>query len=197
VIICVLFLSTAAPAKKLKKKDFKKLEGKERTFYFTSLEFAYDTKAFIHPLLDGSIKNELEDVIANLDSRFVESISVKKLKDSIENKFGITVNTAAFDMKFEDRTNNGLFTNKPEETEQFTYHSWSIPSRNNRLIVSAYLFKLGKEIKVNKIQFEFKFLKLNAKKTAFKFIGSEVSDRFTWKKPEDIYAIIKDNCFVQ
>jgi len=162
LLICVLMLSTSIPAKKLKKKDFKKLEGKARIFYFTTLEFAYDVKEFTSPLLDGSIKNELEEVIANLDSKFVESISVKELKDSIEKKFGITINTAAFEMKFEDRINNGLFTGKPEKTEQFTYHTWSIPSRNNRLIVSVYLFKLGKEIK---------FLKLNPEKKSLQIPG--------------------------
>lgn len=195
--LCVLFLSTSIPAKKLKKRDFKKLEGKARIFYFTTLEFAYDVKAFVRPLLDGSNKNELKEVIENLDSQFVEAISVKKLKESIEKKYGITINTAAFDMKFADRVNNGLFTGKPEKTEQFTYHTWSVPSRNNRLIVSVYLFKLGKEIKINKVQLEFKFLKLNSQKTAYDFIGSAVTDRFSWEKIEDLYKIIKENSFVK
>jgi hypothetical protein len=190
-------LSTPVPAKKLKKKDLKKLEGKAQIFYFTTLEFAYDAKAFESPLLDGSTKNDLEEIITNLDTKLAESISVKKFKESIEKKYGVKINTAAFEMKFADRINSGLFDSKPEKTEQFTYYRWSVPSRNNRLIVSVYVFKLGDRIKVNKAQIEFKFLKLNPEKTAYQSLGSVVSDRITWKKPEDIYNIIKNNCFVK
>lgn len=197
VLICLLLFATSVPAKNLKKKDFKKLEGKARVFYFTTLEFAYDSKEFESQLLDNSTKNELEEIINKLDTNFAESLPVKKLKDSIEEKYGIEINTAAFEMKFEDRKNNGLFSTEPEKTEQYTYHRWSVPSRNNRLIVSIYIFKLGDRIKVNKAQIEFNFLKLNAEKTAYESLGSVVSDRITWKKPEDIYTIIKDNCFVK
>lgn len=194
---CILFISTSIPAKMLKKKDLKKLEGKARIFYFTTLEFAYDAKEFEASLADGSTKNELQEIIMDLDTKFVESIPVNKLKDSMEKKYGIKINTIAFKMKFENRMENGLFNKEPEKTEQYTYYKWSVPSHKNRIIVSVYLFKLGDKIKVNKAQIEFKFFKLNAKKTAYDYLGSVISDRITWKKPEDIYDIIKNNCLAQ
>ena len=189
VIFCVFMLSTSLSAKKLKKKDFDSLKGKARTFYLTELAFAYKTKDYQYTL-----NTELGEVLTNLDTKLVDAIDLQKLKETAEEKFGITLNTVAFEMKRGDRENNRIFREKSEQSKDFTYHRWAVPSSNNRLSITIYAFKLGEQVRLDKVQVEFLFFKLNADKTVYDPMNPYVSDRVSWEKPAEIFDIVKENC---
>ena len=192
VIFVVFMLSAPLSAKKLKKKDFDKLEGKARTFYLTGLAFAYKTKDYKYTL-----NTELGEVLTNLDTKLADSIDLQKLKETAEEQFGIKLNTAAFEMRLADRENNPIFREKPEQSKDFTYHKWAVPSSNNRLTITIYAFKLGEQVRLNKVQVEFTFLKLNADKTVYDPMTPYISGRISWKKTADIFNIVKEICLIK
>lgn len=189
--VLMVLLSTSVYGDNVTKKDFAGLEGMDRTFYFVGLEFAFNKLNFKY-----SLKEEIEPVIAELEGQFLEAIPVDALKTSIEEQLGLKLNTFAFNMKFEGRKENGFFSEELEASERFIYHKWKVPSRKNRLIVSVFLFKLGKRIQINKVQIEFRFLVLNKEKTAYDTLLYTTPD-ITWEKPEEIYEIIKNNCIIR
>ena len=189
--VLMVLLSTSAFGDNATKKDFASLEGMDRTFYFVGLEFAFNKLNFKY-----SLKEEIEPIVAELESRFLEAIPVDALKSSIEEKLGLKLNTFAFNMKFEGRKDNGFFNEELEASERFIYHKWTVPSRKNRLIVSVFLFKLGNRIRINKAQIELRFLVLNKEKTAYDTLVYSPRD-ITWEKPEDLYEIIKNYCIIQ
>jgi hypothetical protein len=188
--ICVLLISTAAYSGNLKKEDFEKLQGMNRMFYFVALEFAYNTDDFKY-----SFNDELKEIIENLDGKLVEAVPVEKLKQSIAEKFNLQINTIAFNMKFQDRKDNGFF-NKKTISSNFTYHKWQVPSRKNRLVVSVYVFKAGERIRINKVQIEIRFLVLNQEKTAYETLLYSSDDK-SWKDPQDLYDTIGEMCIIQ
>jgi hypothetical protein len=175
----------------LNKEDFASLEGIDRTFYLVNLEFAYNKLNFKY-----SLKEEIEPIVAVLDGQFVEAFPIEKLKSSIEEKLDLKVNTFAFNMKFESRKDNGFFNKELEASERFIYHKWTVPSQKNKLIVSVFIFKVGSRIKVNKAKIEIRFLVLNKEKTAYDTLIYSARD-ISWKTPEELYDIIKNNCFIQ
>jgi hypothetical protein len=187
----VVLLSTSVYGKKLNKEDFASLEGMDRTFYFVSLEFAFNKLDFKY-----SLKEEIEPIVAELDGQFVETVPVEKLKSSIEENLDLKVNSFAFDVKFEGKKGNGFFNKEIEASERFIYYKWVVPSRKNQLIVSIYLYKVGSRIKVNKAKIEIRFLILNKEKTAYDTLIYSAKD-ISWKTPEELYDIIKNNCFIQ
>ena len=191
-IFCVFMLSSSLSAKKLKKKDFDKLEGKARIFYLTSLAFAYKTKDYKYTL-----DTELGEVLTNLDTKLADSIDLQKLRETAEEKFGIKLSTAAFEMRLANRENKSVFHEKTEQSEDFTYHKWAVPSTNNRLTITIYAFKLGEQVRLNKVQVEFTFLKLNADKTVYDPMIPYLSERVSWKKTVDIFDIVKENCLIK
>ena len=190
--ICILLLSTSIPAKKLTKKAFKGLEGDDRVFYFTSLEFAYNKDNYRHFL-----QTELGEIFANLNTKFVESIPLEKLKSSIEEKYGIKLNTKAFEMKLQEKQEDKFFSKEPVRQDPLMIYKWSVPSRKNRLSILVYAHKLGNMRKIDKLQIEIKFLKINSEKTAYKQIGSYLSKKTSWNTPTQIYKIIKNHCFIK
>jgi hypothetical protein len=189
--ILVFLVSTSVYGKKLNKEDFASLEGIDRTFYLVNLEFAYNKLNFKY-----SLKEEIEPIVAVLDGQFVEAFPIEKLKSSIEEKLDLKVNTFAFNMKFESRKDNGFFNKELEASERFIYHKWTVPSQKNKLIVSVFIFKVGSRIKVNKAKIEIRFLVLNKEKTAYDTLIYSARD-ISWKTPEELYDIIKNNCFIQ
>ena len=189
--VLVVLVSTSVYGRKLNKEDFASLEGIDRTFYLVNLEFAYNKLNFKY-----SLKEEIEPIVAVLDGQFVEAFPVEKLKSSIEEKLDLKVNTFAFNMKFEGRKDKGFFNKKLEASERFIYHKWTVPSQKNKLIVSVYLFKVGSRIKVNKAKIEIRFLVLNKEKTAYDTLIYSAKD-ISWKTPEKLFEIIKNNCFIQ
>lgn len=191
LVVVIGLISTSVTAEQLKKEDFQNLEGKDRVFYLTTIEFAYALDDF-----KDSFKQELGEIITSLDSKLAESFPVEKLKESVEKELGVTLNTKAFDLRFSDRENQEFFAKKPGKTEQYTYYQWNVPSRNNQLVVSVYVYKLGDRIKLNKAQIELRFLVLNKDKTAYEphFYST---DRLSWNKPEDIYPLITENCIIK
>ncbi len=189
--VLVVLLSTSVYGSKLTKKDFASLEGIDRTFYLVNLEFAYNKLNFKY-----SLKEEIEPIVAVLDGQFVEAFPVEKLKSSIEEKLDLKVNTFAFNMKFESRKDNGFFNKELEASERFIYHKWTVPSQKNKLIVSVYIFKVGSRIRKNRAQIELRFLVLNKEKTAYDTLIYSTQD-ISWKTPEELFDIIKNNCFIQ
>lgn len=191
LFVLIILLSTSVYSDNVTKKDFAGLEGKERIFYFVGLEFAYNKLSFKY-----SLKEEIDPIIAELDGQFLEAIPVEALKSSIEEQLDLKLNTFAFNMKFEGRKDNGFFNTELEASERFIYHKWKVPSQKNRLVVSVFLFKLGTRIQINKAQIEIRFLVLNKEKTAYDTLIYTSPD-ITWEKPEELYEIIKNNCFIQ
>ena len=189
--VLVVLVSTSVYGRKLNKEDFASLEGIDRTFYLVNLEFAYNKLNFKY-----SLKEEIEPIVAVLDGQFVEAFPVEKLKSSIEEKLDLKVNTFAFNMKFEGRKDKGFFNKKLEASERFIYHKWTVPSQKNKLIVSVYIFKVGSRIRKNRAQVELRFLILNKEKTAYDTLIYSAKD-ISWKTPEELYDIIKNNCFIQ
>jgi hypothetical protein len=189
--VLVIMVSTSVYGDKLNKEDFAGLEGKDRTFYFVGLEFAFNKLSFKY-----SLKEEIEPIVAELESQFLEAIPVEALKSSIEEQLGLKLNTFAFNMKFESRKENGFFNDELEASERFIYHKWNVPSRKNRLIVTVFLFKLGSRIRINKAQIEIRFLVLNKEKTAYDTLIYSSKD-ITWENPQELYEIIKNNCIIQ
>jgi hypothetical protein len=189
--VLIFMVSTSVYSENVTKKDFASLEGKDRTFYFVGLEFAYNKLNFKY-----SLKEEIDPIVAELEGRFLESVPVEALKRSIEEKLDLKLNTFAFKMKFDARKENGFFNEALEASERFIYHKWNVPSRKNRLIVTVFLFKLGTRIRINKAQMEIRFLVLNKDKTAYDTLLYTTKD-ITWEKPEELYDIIKNNCFIQ
>ncbi len=187
----IFLISTSVMAEQLKKEDFQNLEGMDRTFYLTTIDFAYASKDFKY-----SFNDELKDIVANLDSKLIESFPIDKLKESVEKELGVNLNTMAYNLRIADRENQEFFNKKPGKTEQYTYYQWHVPSHNNQLVVTLYLFKLGDRIRVNKAQLEMRFLVLNADKTAYEphFYST---DRLSWDKPEEIYPLITENCVIK
>jgi len=64
------------------------------------------------------------------------------------------------------------------------------------LIVSVYIFKVGSRIRKNRAKIELRFLVLNKEKTAYDTLIYSARD-ISWKTPEELYDIIKNNCFIQ
>lgn len=192
VIFMVFMLSAPLSAKKLKKKDFDSLEGKARTFYLTELAFAYKTKDYKYTL-----DTELGEVLTNLDTKLADAIDLQKLKETAEEKFGIKLNTFAFEMKLGDRENNRIFKEKPVQSKDFTYHRWAVPSTNNRLSITIYVFKLGEQVRLDKVQIEFIFFKLNDDKTVYDPMTPYISNRISWKKTVEIFNIVEENCLIK
>ncbi len=189
--VLVFLVSTSIYGKKLNKEDFASLEGIDRTFYLVNLEFAYNKLNFKY-----SLKEEIEPIVVVLDGQFVEAFPVEKLKSSIEEKLDLKVNTFAFNMKFESRKDNGFFNKELEASERFIYHKWTVPSQKYKLIISVYIFKVGSRIKVNKAKIEIRFLVLNKEKTAYDTLIYSARD-ISWKTPEELFDIIKNNCFIK
>ena len=189
--VLVVLLSTSVYGKKLNKENFASLEGMDRTFYFVNLEFAFNKLDFKY-----SLKEEIEPIVAELDGQFVEAFPVEKLKSSIGEKLDLKVNTFAFDMKFEGRKDKGFFNKELEASERFIYHKWTVPSQKNKLIVSIYVYKVGSRIRKNRAQVELRFLVLNKEKTAYDTLIHSAQG-ISWKTPEELYDIIKNNCFIQ
>ncbi len=189
--VLVFLVSTSIYGKKLNKEDFASLEGIDRTFYLVNLEFAYNKLDFKY-----SLKEEIEPIVVVLDGQFVEAFPVEKLKSSIEEKLDLKVNTFAFDMKFEGRKDSGFFNKELEASERFIYHKWTVPSQKNKLIVSVYIFKVGSRIRKNRAKIELRFLVLNKEKTAYDTLIYSARDT-SWKTPEELFDIIKNNCFIQ
>lgn len=189
--VLVVLLSTSVYGSKLSKEDFASLEGIDRTFYFVNLEFAYNKLDFKY-----SLKEEIEPLVAVLDGQFVEAFPVEKLKSSIEEKLDLKLNTFAFNMKFEGRKDNEFFNKELEASERFIYHKWTVPSQKNKLIVSVYIFKVGSRIRKNRAKIELRFLILNKEKIAYDTLIYSARD-ISWKTPEELFDIIKNNCFIQ
>jgi hypothetical protein len=189
--VLVVLLSSSVYSANVTKEDFAGLEGKDRTFYFVGLEFAYNKLNFKY-----SLKEEIEPIVAELEGKFLEAIPVETLKSSMEEKLDLKLNSFAFKMKFDGRKENRFFNEELEASEKFIYHKWKVPSRKNRLIVSVFLFKLGQRIIINKAQIEIRFLVLNKEKTAYNTLIYASKD-VTWEKPEEILDIIKNHCFIQ
>lgn len=191
LVLFALLISTAVSGADLTRENFEKLQGEARTFYFVGLELAYNKLDFKH-----THKEELGPIVAELDGKFVEAVPVDKLKASVEDKLDLELNTIAFNMRFENRKEAGFFNEAVEASERFIYHKWTVPSRNNRLIVSVYLYKTGTMIKVNQAKIEIRFLVLNEEGTAYDTLLYSTPDS-TWKNPQDLYRFIQENCFIQ
>ena len=189
--LCLFCFSASVSAKALKKKDFDKLLNEDRTFYLVGLEFAYNTEDYTAVEVKA-----FRPLIESLDTRFLESFPIAKMIASMQEKFEIEINKKAFELGVANRESSGFFTPEPEESNQFTYYRWKVPSRNNRLVVSVYLFKVGNRIRLNKAQIELRFLVLNKAGTAYEPLLYH-SERLDWKTPEDIYTLVQEHALVK
>jgi hypothetical protein len=189
--LAMLLVSATVTGQNLTKEDFAKLQGKDRTFYFVGLELAYSKLDY-----KSTYKEDLGPIVSQLDGEFVEAIPVEKLKSSIEEKLDLKVNTMAFNMKFENRKDNGFFNKDVEASERFIYHKWTVPSRKNQLILSVFLYKTGTMIKVNQAKIEIRFLVLNKEGTAYDTLLYTSQDK-SWKDYRELYSILKESCVIE
>lgn len=190
--ISLLFCSLTAPAKKIKKKNFEKLDEKNRTFFLTQVEFVYGEKEFYHDR-----EYEINRITPHLNTKLIDAIDVEKIKSTIEAKYPVKINANAYKMRHSSRKDNPFFSSTPLKTGKDIVYRWSVPSTKNRLALTIYLFKVGKTIILNRAIIEFKFFTPTKNKKAYKLLGSYTTGRLPWKTPEDIFEVIKTNCFLK
>jgi len=189
VAVLILFAAGAIQAKDWKKADFAKLEGDDRTFHVSSVQLVVNVADF-----QRSLDEELGFLLKNRNNTIPASIPLDDLKKSIEEKFGIIVDTEEYAKSYDDRIKNGFFSKEPNYQGTMSFFNWEVPNKKNRVAISINLFKIGSRIQKNKAQIVIQLMQYDEQKSAYNAISTYKSKRVNWKKQTEIYEIIKINC---
>lgn len=192
VAISILLGTTAIEAKKWKKADFDRLEGKDRVFHVSSIKLVVDGAHFAKTLDD-----ELGFFLKNKNNTIPASIQIDDLKKSIEAAFGIEVDKTEYDKKYNERMTKGFFSVEPTFKGKLFYYDWDLDNKENRVAISINIFKVGARIVKNKAQVNIQFMQYDAQKGEYNVLTTIKGKRVDWKKQTEIYEIIKKGCTIK
>ncbi len=191
IAVSILLFAGTVAAKKWKKADFEKLEGDNRVFTVSEIHFVIDVAAYKY-----SMDEELDVILKNKNNTIPASIPMAELKDAIEKKYGITVDTTAYEERYNNRIKNGFFTDQPAYSGNIASFDWVENNKKNKVAISINIFKLGR-IQLNKAQITVELFRYNKDSDEYELLVSHKSKRVTWKKQFEIYEIIKKHCLIK
>jgi len=189
VALSILLGTTAIEAKKWKKEDFDKLEGKDRVFHLSAIELVVNGAQF-----SKSLDEELGFILKHKNNTLPASIQVDKLKKSLETEFGIEVDHTGFDEKYNKRMENGFFATEPSYQGALFSYNWNLDNKENRIEISISIFKVGTRIEKNKAQVTIQIMQYDPEKGEYKALTTIKGKRESWEKQTEIYEIIKKSC---
>lgn len=192
VAVSILLGTTALEAKKWKKADFDKLEGKDRVFHISSIELVVNGAHF-----SKSLDEELGFLLKNKNNTIPASIPMDVLKKSIETKFGIEVDKTEYEKQYNERMTKGFFSAEPTYQGALFSFDWNVDNKENRVAITISIFKIGNRIVKNKAQVNIQLMRYDAEKGEYQAITTIKGKREDWKKQTKIYEIIKKSCTIK